>query len=91
MRAGIALPGIKVHDGFICDGHHRFIASGLADASIDYYPGVLSNNHLKTRWDEMIIDEEDWDTLQKIRMLNEQDAAFNRMTFVELLELLSKI
>ena len=39
----------------------------------------------------MIIDEEDWDTLQKIRMLNEQDAAFNRMTLVELLELLSKI
>jgi hypothetical protein len=91
MHAGIAFSGIKVHDGFICDGHHRFIASGLAGASIDCYPGILSTNHLKASWKEMIIDEEDWDTLQKIRMLNEQDAAFNRMTMAELLELLSKI
>jgi len=35
MVAGIKFPGIKVHKNKICDGHHRYLASMLAQMKMD--------------------------------------------------------
>jgi hypothetical protein len=88
MRAGIFFSGIKVHDDCICDGHHRYIASVLAGYQIDQQPGVLASAHEKISWKDVVFDHDDWDTIAKIRMLNEQDAVFNNLTVEEIITMI---
>jgi hypothetical protein len=88
MRAGIFFSGIKVHNGCICDGHHRYIASVLAGYQIDQQPGVLASAYQKISWKDVIFDHDDWDTFAKIRMLNEHDAVFNNLSVEEIITMI---
>jgi hypothetical protein len=88
MTIGIKFSGIKVDDNLICDGHHRYLASVLADVSLDIIPGMKTAATIPINWKSVAFDEEDWDTPAKIKMLNEQDAVFNDMAIEKIVELL---
>jgi hypothetical protein len=88
MYIGIKFIGIKVDNGLICDGHHRYVASLLADFSIERIPAIRTSATIVTEWSSIQLIEDDWDTSAKIFMLNEQDALFNKIPIEQLDELL---
>lgn len=88
MKAGIQFAGIKVEGNIVCDGHHRYIVSLLAGKELQKTPGVTTSATKIVDWNAVRFDEDDWDTEAKIKMLNEQDAAFNNIPIKELLALL---
>lgn len=88
MSAGIKFSSIRVYDDLICDGHHRYIASILANYSIEIIPGNITKATTAVNWESVSFEFEDWDTPAKINMLNEQDAQFNGIPIEKIIELL---
>lgn len=88
MSAGIMFQGIKVENNLICDGHHRYIASLLANFPLERIPGSITSATTSVHWQSVIFEQEDWDTPAKIKILNEQDAAYNNRAIELILELL---
>ena len=88
MSAGIKFSGIKIENNVICDGHHRYIASLLANFPLEKVPGKTTSATVVVDWKSVDFVEEDWDTEAKIRMLNEQDAEFNNIPLEKVVELL---
>ncbi|MBW7941766.1 MAG: hypothetical protein H3C64_05050 [Candidatus Kuenenia stuttgartiensis] len=84
MVAGIEFFEIKVDGNHICDGHHRYIASLLANVSVGRIPSASTSATEITDWKTVSFVEEDWDTADKIKMLNEVDAEFNNKTIEEI-------
>lgn len=89
MSAGIKFTGIKVENNLICDGHHRYIASMLANFPLERIPGNITSATAAVPWESVIFEEEDWDTSAKIKMLNEQDADYNNIAIERIVELLN--
>ena len=81
-------PGIKVEDNLICDGHHRYIASLLANFPLARIPGSVTSATKAVHWKLVIFEEEDWDTAAKIAMLNELDAEYNNIPILKIIEML---
>lgn len=88
MSGGIKFAGIKVENNVICDGHHRYIASLLANLQIEILPGNTTSATSVIDWKSVNFVEDDWDTEAKIRVLNEQDAEFNNISLDTVVELL---
>ena len=88
MSSGIQFAGIKVDKNLICDGHHRYIASLLANFPLERIPGNSTSATRITEWASVSFQTQEWDTPVKIAMLNEQDAVFNNIPIKELIELL---
>ncbi|BAV06223.1 hypothetical protein FLA_2239 [Filimonas lacunae] len=88
ISKGIQVPDIKVVNGIICDGHHRYIASRLADVPLGHAAGVSSHPDI-TSWEAVSIDEDEWDTPETIQKYMEEDAEYNSLTYKELVELLN--
>ncbi len=88
MIFGIIFAEIKVDENLICDGHHRYVASLLARIPVGRIPSAVTSATDVINWESVVFVEEDWDTLAKINMLNEQDAQFNNIAVEELIELL---
>jgi hypothetical protein len=88
MLIGIKFPSLKIHGDLIIDGHHRYLASKLAGIPLDTVPTGKSSATLVTKWSEVMLVLDDWDTEAKIKMLNEIDASFNGIAVELLTELL---
>ena len=88
MAAGIRFPVIKVENNLICDGHHRYIASILANYPLERITGNITSATSTVPWESVIFEDEDWDTVAKIKMLNENDAKYNNISIEEIAELL---
>ncbi len=88
MSAGIKFSGIKVENNLICDGHHRYIASILANFPLERIPGNITSATELVHWESVTFEDEEWDTPAKINMLNEQDAAYNNISIEKIVELL---
>jgi hypothetical protein len=88
MQGGIKFPPIKVAEGLIIDGHHRYVASLLAQFSLEKMPSVTTSATITTDWESIEFVTEDWDTEAKIKMLNEKDAAFNDKRLEDIINLL---
>lgn len=88
MSAGIKFAGINVDSNMICDGHHRYVASVLADFPLEQYSGKRTAATSVIDWNFVVFEEEDWDTNAKIQMLNEEDAKYNSMSVEEIRQLL---
>lgn len=86
MSAGIKFSGIKVENKMICDGHHRYIASIMANFPLKRIPGSVTSATMAVHWALVNFEDEDWDTPAKINMLNEQDAAYNNMPIEKIVE-----
>jgi hypothetical protein len=88
MLLGIKFPEIKVSNNIIIDGHHRYLASKIALVELQkiYYTEL---NYLEAKsWNEMFIDETDWDTIEDIRTHILNDAQYNKISIEKLLSLL---
>lgn len=88
MRIGLKFPGIIIDKSLNIDGHHRFIASKLVNVPIDKYPGIRPSNHHLYSWKDVQLIGEDWDTPEKIKFLNQQDAFYNGYSIDALNEIL---
>jgi acetoacetate decarboxylase len=89
MSGGIKFAPIKIANNLISDGHHRYIASRLADYQIEKIPTVNTLATTAISWKAVVFDEEDWDTPAKIQILNEQDARYNSLPIDKIIELLN--
>ena len=89
MSAGIKFSGIKVENNLICDGHHRYIASILAHFPLERIPGNTTSATFPVDWKSVTFEEDDWDTVAKINMLNKQDAEYNNIALEKIVELLT--
>ncbi len=87
MSAGIKFPGIKVENKMICDGHHRYIASIMANFPLERIPGSVTSATTAVQWELIIFEDEDWDTQAKIVMLNKQDAEYNSIPIEKIAQL----
>ena len=88
MKAGIAFTGIKVDGDVIIDGHHRYVASLIADVYLDKYPSSKTSATKITDWEDVKLINDEWDTDAKILILNEQDAKYNNISLEKLNEIL---
>jgi hypothetical protein len=88
MTAGIKFSGIKVEGNLICDGHHRYLASILANFPLEKIPGNKTSTTFPVDWKSIGFEEDDWDTPAKINMLNKQDAEYNNIPIEKIIDLL---
>ena len=88
MSADIKFSAIKVESSLICDGHHRYIASILANFPLERVSGNITAATAAVHWESVTFEDEDWDTSAKINMLNEQDAVYNNIPIEKIEELL---
>ncbi len=88
MKIGIRFSGIKVADGLIIDGHHRYLASLLANFDLEQIPSSTTSATIITDWNLVEFVDEDWDTEAKVKMLNQRDAEYNDIPFERIVELL---
>lgn len=89
MLHGVSSGTIHVHDDLIVDGHHRYICSLLADYDIDVvknYP--IPHSKRKRSWDKIDFSEDDWDTVSKIKVINEHDAENYDMSVEEIVKMI---
>lgn len=86
MKAGIRFSDIKVENGIICDGHHRYIALLLAGQRIERVPSILKSEILD--WESVVFEDGDWDDEGKVMRLNKIDAYYNNCTIDEILQIL---
>ena len=89
MKIGINFTEIKIDNGLICDGHHRYIASLLANANIAKTESLRTSASQEISWDSVTFDENDWDSTAKINLLNQQDATYNDISLETLMEMLN--
>lgn len=79
MLLGLKFEDIKVVDSVVLDGHHRYLCAQIAKFDIGVVVGNKTSATVKSSWNEVDFDENDWDTLTKIEHLNVQDALFNEI------------
>ena len=84
MLVGIKFSPIKVDEGIIIDGHHRYLASVLAGITVDVDLSQRTSATEIYEWHTIQFDLNDWDSESKIAMLNQQDALYNNMTIEKL-------
>lgn len=87
MINGIKFDDIKVCDTLIIDGHHKYISSLLAKIQLDKAKSSKTSATMEYKWNEVEFVEEEWDTDDKIKRLNELDAKFNEISLEKLIEL----
>lgn len=88
MKIGIKFAEIKIDNGLICDGHHRYIASLLANVKIATTQSLRTSASQEISWQLVNFDENDWDSTIKINLLNQQDASYNDISLETLMEML---
>ena len=90
MRIGLRFDSIQVAEySMIVNGHHRYLASLLAETKLDRVTYPKTSAKEVTPWENVELVDTDWDTPTKIKMLNRQDADYNGMTLEQLTELIS--
>lgn len=87
MKSGIRFDDIKVCEGLIIDGHHRYISSLLATFQLGMVISLKTSATIQYDWENVEFVEEEWDTAEKIMRLNQLDAEFNKMPIDKLIEL----
>jgi hypothetical protein len=90
MKAGLTnFDAIKVADGLIIDGHHRFIASIIAQVEIDKFLYSTNHNQISYEWKDVILSTNEYDSPEKISYHNFNDAKRNGITIQEIEKILS--
>lgn len=84
---GIKFEDIKTCDTLIIDGHHRYISSLLAKVTLDEAKSTKTSATIEYDWNDVEFVNEEWDTLEKIKRLNELDAEFNNVPLEKIIEI----
>jgi hypothetical protein len=88
MRIGIQFAPLKICNGIIIDGHHRYVAACLAKISCEYVPAQSSSILIRGVWQSVKIVSEDWDTPQLIQEMNITDAKYSNINLDTLNQLI---
>jgi hypothetical protein len=88
MKSGIRFEDIKVHGNLIIDGHHRYIASIVANYKLGVVPYPSTSATRSTFWREVSLDMNDWDTTAEILKHNKYDALYNSIDLSEISKIL---
>lgn len=88
MVHGIKFRDINVTEDYICNGHHRYIASLLAKIQIGRSGGSTALADI-VNWKSVILETDDWDTEDEIKMFNELDAKHNPIEYEKVAHLLN--
>ena len=87
MKIGLVLRDtIRIHGKLIIDGHHRYIASIMAGYTLDQVQWSSTSAKEPIGWEAVALMEEDIESEQEIRAMNEIDAQYNSLTIEELTE-----
>lgn len=89
MLANLKIPAIKIEGNFICNGHHRYVASLLSKYPLERILWFTTSATTVIDWKTVSFDESDWDTAEEVKLLNRQDAEFNNIP-IEKIEALLK-
>ncbi len=84
MRAEIKFDAIKVADGLIMDGHHRYVASVLAGIEIEKFPSTKNLTQTYLEWTEVTLTSIEYDLDTEIDYHNFNDAQRNGLSIEEL-------
>jgi hypothetical protein len=88
MINGIKFDDIKTCEGVIIDGHHRYVSSLLANIKLDEAKSSKTSATIEYNWKNVEFVEEEWDTTDKIKQLNELDAEFNDIPIERIIEMI---
>lgn len=90
MCVGLTFPDIKVCEGMIIDGHHRYVAARLTGFELAIVPHRKCASASAVFWGSMDIVEQDYDTSEAIENFLAEDAKFNGKSLEDIVELLGK-
>lgn len=79
MSGGLKFDHIKVYENLVLDGHHRYLSAQIQENKLGNVPSNKTSATLEYNWADVLFDENDWDTPEKIQYLNERDALFNEI------------
>ncbi len=66
LQRGARFTAIHVADGKIVNGHHRYISYTFLKLPIEITNWTKNQGQESITWDQVIIDEADWDTPEEI-------------------------
>ncbi|HWD87172.1 MAG TPA: hypothetical protein VG367_03530 [Mucilaginibacter sp.] len=89
MLAGIKFEEIKVCEDLLIDGHHRYISALLTGYEIGRVNSQKTSATIALAWQAVELFNDDWDTAEHIAILNQRDAAYNKIDLKLLTELTS--
>lgn len=88
MINGIKFDDIKVCNNMIIDGHHRYVSSLLANIEIGKTKTLKTSATKVYDWSKVEFLDEEWDTKEKIKLLNQKDAEYNNLPIEEIIKML---
>lgn len=88
MLLGIKFDDIKIDNDLIIDGHHRYVSSILSNMKLGCVKSSKTSATIEYNWENVEFVNEEWDTEDKIRRLNEIDAEFNNISIEKILEII---
>lgn len=87
MISNLKFGEIKVCDNLIIDGHHRYIASLLADKLVGNVPAEKNTSTTMLMWRDVELSEIDWDSPEVIQRCNKEDARYNNISIEEIIKI----
>jgi hypothetical protein len=89
MLAGIKFEEIKVCEDMLMDGHHRYISALITGYEFGQVSSQKTSATEIVSWQAIEFSDVDWDTAEHIAILNQRDAAYNKIDLKILTELTS--
>lgn len=77
IQNGLFASSIVIKDNKICGGHHRYLATLLANKLPEILPGELNYGHSSYEWSELTFSSEDFDSAEEREYYTLQTAIEN--------------
>ena len=90
IQVGIKFEEIKVCEDLLIDGHHRYVSALLTGYEIGRVSSQKTSATEIYNWQAVELSSDDWDTTEHIAILNQCDAAYNKIDLKILTELIGK-
>ena len=74
MRLGVEFESIHVKDDLLINGHQRYICSQLLKTTLGINSWSRSSTIIAYKWDEIQVDNNDWESIEIIKRHNRKDA-----------------
>ncbi len=91
MLHGIKFDHIKVCEDLVIDGHHRYVAAVLSGVKIDSVPSQKTSATRRYEWKNVNFLNDEWDTAEKIALMNASDAEFNHLSIEEIENIIKQL
>lgn len=91
MPGGVRFSDIKIikAEALIINGHHRYLASVLANYAIEHTEWQAPRNVSSADWALIEYVDDDWDSVEDIERLNLEDAWYNGIPLEEMIKMIS--